>query len=181
MRPAVFLLALPLALLACSDQEQADSGEVPGEATAVAAAASIPASQPGEYLTEASLLEFDIAGMPAGQVDSLRSTFASELGQANRACLTPEQAQQGPKALVQQMVESDCAVSRLDVAGTTMNGEMQCIGEGGLSGTIRIDGTMASDSASMVIETVQSIPGLPGEGARMKMRFDSRRVGACAA
>ena len=83
--------------------------------------------------------------------------------------------------MLKQMAESDCAITSLDVSGNGMKGEMTCKGEGGLNGTVKVEGTSAGGTSSMTLETIQTVPGLPGEGARLKWRTDARRVGECAA
>ena len=175
-RSPIAALAFALALAACSGgEEETDEGLDAG------ALEGAPQMRPGLYESSGTLLEFDVPGVPASQIESVRSMMAETMSTASTFCLTQEEIDEGPGRMVQQMAESDCTVSNLDVSSNSMSGEMQCRGEGGLNGSVKIDGTMRGDSSTMVMETIQSMPGIPGEGARMKMQIDSRRIGECPA
>ncbi|MXO59420.1 DUF3617 family protein [Altererythrobacter salegens] len=171
--------ALVLGLAACSSGEDADEAVEVGPAAGQADAA--PAIQAGQYEARTTLLEFEVAGLPEEKVKTLRSAFADELEKPTAFCLTAEQAQKGREEILKKMAESDCTITTLDMTEAGMTGEMNCKGQGGLSGTVKIAGTSAGGTSSMTLETIQSIPNLPGEGARMKWRTDARRVGECSA
>ena len=174
-------LALPLALAACSggdeDVVEEDAG-LSGEEVAAQLEAA-PRAEPGQYETSVELLEFEVPGMPASQTDAVKQMMAVEFSKASTFCLTPEQAEEGPQRMVQQMAESNCTFGRYDVTGSSIDGEMTCTGEQGFDGTVRVSGTMSGDTSSMTMETIHKVPGMPGEGARMKMQMDSRRIGEC--
>jgi hypothetical protein len=179
--PPLAAICLPLALAACSGGEDGATDEGLDEQDVAERLADAPAIEPGLYESSGTLLEFEMAGMPQGQGESLRSMMAAEMAKPTTFCMTPEQAAQGRGEMLQHMAESDCTVTRLDTSADGVSSEMQCRGEGGLNGTVTVDGTMSGDTSSVVFETVQSVPGAPGEGARMKMRIDSRRIGPCPA
>ncbi len=174
---AVFLLGLA----GCSGGDDADSGEAMDAGAVAEQMDKAPAIEAGQYEGRTTLLEFEISGLPEAQVNTLRSTFAGELEKPTSFCITPEQAKNGREAMLRQMAESDCSITSLDATGTGIKGEMNCKGKGGLNGTVKVEGTSARGTSSMTLETVQSIPGMPGEGARMKWRTDARRVGECSA
>lgn len=178
--PTLAAICLPLTLAACSGGDDAADEGLDADEVAAALEGS-PQMRPGLYESSGTLLEFDVPGVPASQIESVRSMMAESMGATNTFCLTQEEIDEGPGRMVQQMAESDCTVSNLDVSSNSMSGEMQCRGEGGLNGSVKIDGTMRGDSSTMVMETIQSMPGIPGEGARMKMQIDSRRIGECPA
>ena len=178
--PPLAALCLPLALAACSSgEDEAAEGALDSEEIASQLEQG-PTAIPGEYRTTATLLEFEIAGVPEAQAESVRSMLADSMEQPATYCLTQEEADRGPGEMLQKMAESDCTVTRLDTTPDSISGEMQCSGEGGLNGSVTVDGTMRGETSTMVFETIHSVPGIPGEGARLKMQVESRRIGECA-
>ena len=171
--------ALVLGLAACSGGKDADSGQGMSADEVANQLDNASTVEPGQYQARTTLLEFEIAGMPEAQVNTVRSMFAGELEKPTTFCLTPEQAKQGRGEMLQKMAESDCSITSLDINGGSMKGEMNCKGNGGLKGTVKVEGTSSGDSSSMTLETTQTVPGIPGEGARLKWRTDARRVGEC--
>lgn len=177
--PPLAALCLPLALAACSGGEEADTGEALDADDVVSRMDEGPQLRPGQYEATASLLEFEVPGVPVSQTDAVKQMISAEFAKTNTFCLTPEQAEGGPREMVQQMAESNCSFDRYDVTGTALDAEMSCAGGGGLEGSVKVNGTIEGETSSMVMETIHQVPGVPGEGARMKLQMDSRRVGEC--
>lgn len=179
--PPLAALCLPLALAACSGGEDADSEAALDTDEVVSRMDEAPQLEPGQYETTATLLEFDVPGVPASQTDAVKRQLAPQFASKHSYCLTPEQAEGGPREAIQQMAESNCSFSRYNVAGNELDAEMSCAGQGGLEGSVKVSGTISGDSSTMVMETIHKDAGIPGEGARMKLQMDSRRTGDCAA
>ena len=177
--PPLAALCLPLALAACSSGEDEAAGDPLDADEVVARMDEGPGLRAGQYQSTATLLEFEVPGVPASQSDSVKQMMSAEFAKANTFCITPEQAEDGPRHMVQQMAESDCTFGRYDVTGNSLDAEMSCSGAGGFDGSVTVSGTFEGDSSSMVMETIHKVPGMPGEGARMKLQMDSRRIGEC--
>jgi hypothetical protein len=182
-RPIISIAALVLVLSACSGGEKdADSDKaVSIEDAAARAAGGQPKLEPGKYEVTTRLLEFEMAGMPAGQAETMKSMMGGEFEKPHSYCLTAEEAEEGPRRMVSHLPQGDCRMVDFSATSNSVSGEMQCAVEGGASGTTRFAGTFASDSSSMTMESDQQLPGLAGKGMHMKMRVDSRRVGECTA
>ena len=172
---------LSFALAACSGGEEEQTGQTLDADEVAERIDAAPELRPGQYESKVALIEFDVPGMPASQSDSVKKMMEAEFAKTNTFCLTPEQAEEGPRQMVQQMAKSNCAFSRYDVDGNSLNAEMSCSGGGGMTGSVKVSGSIEGDSSSMVMESVNKVPGMPGEGARMKMQVDSRRIGNCPA
>jgi len=176
--------ALPLVaamlLAACGGNSDANGdGQISGDEAAVAAQGMVK-PQPGQYRTTAELIDFDMPGMTDQQKAQMRSAMAASLAQGNTTCLTPEQSERnGPKQMVQDMAEGDCTIKTFDVSGNNIVAEMQCAGQGGPNGVVRMEGEMAEERSTMTMEFNQD---LGGQGqAHIKMRMNSQRTGDCPA
>jgi hypothetical protein len=182
-RTTIGVSALALALSACSSGEKAaDSGKAVGPADAAAKVAGAQIKlQPGEYESTMKVLEFAMAGVPAGQLDRMKGMMGGQMEKPHRYCFTPEQAAQGPKQLVSRMQQGDCKMSDFNSSANSFSGTMQCTFQGRGSSTTKFAGTYASDGSTMTMESDQQMPGLPGKGMHMKMQVETRRVGDCAA
>jgi hypothetical protein len=179
-RTTIGITALALALSACSSGEKADSGKAisPQDAAAKVAGAQIKL-QPGEYESTMKVLEFSMAGMPAGQLDQMKGMMTGPMEKPHRSCLTPEQAAAGPKQLVSRMQDGDCKMSDFKSGANSVSGTMHCTFQGRGTSTTKFAGTYAADGSTMTMESDQQMPGMPGKGMHMKMQVDTRRVGDC--
>lgn len=179
--PLFAALSLSFALAACSGDEPEESGEALDSDEVVSRMDEGPQLRPGRYQSQATLLEFEVPGVPASQTEAAKEAHSPQFAREHAFCLTPEQAEGGPREMVQRMAESNCSFGRYDVTGSSLDAEMTCRGGGGFEGSVAVNGTIEGDSSSLVMETIHKVPGLPGEGARMKLRMDSRRIGDCPA
>ncbi len=173
---AIAPLAAALALAGCGKSEP-DEGKV-GMDEVAAAAGEMPRPQPGQYSSTIELLDFDVPGLNDAMKQQMRSAAESGLAQGNSFCLTEEEAAQGPERMVQNMAESNCTFQRFDVSGGTIDAQMSCAGEGGITGDVKLTGTMSTQSSSITMDMNQEIPG--AGTTHMKMKVDSRRTGECA-
>jgi hypothetical protein len=179
-RTTIGITALALTLSACSSGEKADSGKAisPQDAAAKVAGAQIKL-QPGEYESTMKVLEFSMAGMPAGQLDRMKGMMAGPMEKPYRSCLTPEQAAAGPRELVSRMQQGDCKMSDFKSSANSVSGTMHCTFQGRATSTSKFAGTYAADGSTMTMESDQQMPGMQGKGMHMKMQVDTRRVGEC--
>jgi hypothetical protein len=178
-RSPIAALAFAFTLAACSGGEDAETDEGL-EADDVMAATAGADLIPGQYESRGTLLAFEVPGVPDSQIEPVRAMMAESMGQTHSYCLTQEEIDQGPGQMAQKMAESNCSVEGLRASGGVISGEMQCSGEDGLKGTVKLEGTMNGNSSTMTMETIQSVPGIAGEGARLKMQVEATRVGECA-
>ena len=180
--PILAAFCLPMALAACSSGEDAETEEgADGAGLTLGAGAQM---RPGLYEARSTLLEFqmpDMPGMPAGSMDGLKSAMATEMEKAHTFCLTPEEARAGPQDMMKHLAESNCTMANFNVTANSMSGEMRCNDPEGMNGTVKVEGTFSGDSSTSTMEWSQTGPGLPGEGVRMKIRSESRRIGECPA
>jgi len=178
---AIHTLPLVAAMLlaACGGNSDADGDGKISSDEAAAAAQGMVQPRPGQYRTTAELLDFDMPGMTDQQKDQMRQLMAGSMAEGNTTCLTPEQAaQNGAKKMVQDMAEGDCTIKTFDVSGNNVVAEMECAGQGGPKGVVRMEGEMAAESSTMTMEFNQDVPG-QGQ-AHIKMRMNSQRIGECA-
>ena len=179
---AIHTLPIVAAILlaACGGNSDADGdGKISGD-EAAAAAEGMVQPRPGQYRTTAELLDFDMPGMTDQQKDQMRQLMAGSMAEGNTTCLTREQAaQNGAKKMVQDMAEGDCTIKTFDVSGNNVVAEMECAGQGGPKGVVRMEGEMAAESSTMTMEFNQDVPG-QGQ-AHIKMRMNSQRIGECEA
>ncbi|RKF21795.1 DUF3617 domain-containing protein [Altericroceibacterium spongiae] len=180
-----FPLVAAMALAACGGngaKEEGTDESAPLSQEEVASKANGMIRQtPGQYQTSVELLDFDIPGLSEERAGQLKDMFAKSVADGNTYCLTQEDADKGPEAMLQQLAEADCTFKSLDVNGAKVDADMTCKGAGGADGNFKLNGTMEKESSEMLMEINQSIPNLPGEGkAVMKMKMNSKRVGECS-
>lgn len=173
-------LAAALMLAACGGSADEDGDGKLSEGEVAEAAEGMPKPLPGQYRTSAELVEFDIPGLPDEAKQQMQTAMAGGLAQANTTCLTKEQADKnGAEQMVKGLAEGNCTMQKFDVSGNSIVAEMQCAGEGGPQGQVRMEGQMAADSSNMTMEFDQELGG--GQKAHIKMRMNSQRIGDCAA
>ena len=181
-RTTICVVASAMVLSACSGgQKSADSGKSAGAADVAAKVASSEIKlQPGEYESTMKVLEFTMPGMPAGELDRMKSMMGGQMEKPHRYCFTPAQAAEGPKQLVSRMQQGDCKMSDFNSSAGSVSGTMQCSFNGRGSSTTHFTGTYRSDGSTMTMESDQQMPGMAGKGMHMKMSVDTRRVGECS-
>lgn len=180
-KTTISIAVLALALSACSGGQKAEKSQAssPQDAAAKVAAAQIKL-QPGEYESTMKVLEFTMAGMPAGMGDRMKDAMVGEMQKPRRYCFTPEQAAEGPRQLVSRMQQGDCKMSDFKSSADSVSGTMQCSFNGRGSSTTKFEGTYRADGSTMTMESDQQMPGMAGKGTHMKMQVDTRRVGECS-
>ena len=175
-----FVHALPIfaaiALAACSGK--ADD-ELAGEAlsadeVAGAAAADFAMPRPGQYRTTQELVDFTMPGLPAGQMEMIRSQFAAGASEPHTYCVNEQMTRE---KWLSDMAESDCTVDSSAATADGINMVMSCTGTGGVVGQMTLNGTTTTEGSDMVMSFKQAIPNM-GDST-IKMRVKSERVGDC--
>lgn len=181
MRPILCLpLGAAILLTACGGgaEDLAADGEVTGEELAAAIDGAVQ-PRPGQYRNSIELLEFDIPGLTGQAKEQMREMAGSQMQQATEFCLTPEQAaENGAQKMAENMAEGNCTFGKFTVAGGDLDAEMQCSGEGGVTSSVKMAGTMGAESSDMTMELDQDMAG--AGKVHMKMRVQSERIGDCA-
>jgi hypothetical protein len=178
-RTAMSVAALALALSACSSGENAGDKATGAEDAASKIAATQIKLQPGEYESTIKVLEFAMAGIPAGQSERMKGMMGGEMEKSHRYCFTEADAAQGPKQLVSRMQQGDCKMADFKSSANSVSGTMHCSFKGGATSTTQFAGTYASDGSTMTMASDQQMPGMAGKGMHMKMQVDTHRVGEC--
>lgn len=173
--PIVAILAPVLMLAACSGQDEAASGDAAEEMAA--AAADGPQPQPGQYRTTAELLEFNIPGAPPEAADMMRSAFSQGAAEATTYCLTPEDAATSREEMLKNMAESDCTVSRFNMADGRFDAALSCPTGQGVSGDVTMTGTMSETGSDIEMTFATEVPG--AGPATIRMHMVSERIGDC--
>ena len=175
-------LAAAILLAACNGNGETDAdgdGKISADELA-AETADLVQPRPGQYRTTAEIVEFDVPGMADEQKQMMRTMMAQGAAQASLSCLTPEDAEKnGARQMVEKLAEGDCEIKSFNVAGGTVDAEMQCAGGGGPAGTVKMQGVMEAEKSTMTMEFDQSLGG--ATQAHIKMRMNSERIGDCPA
>ncbi len=139
-------------------------------------AAAMP--EPGQYRSTQELLEFEMPGLSEDMAGMIRSAFAEGAAEESTYCLTAEEAGNAREQMLENMAESDCEVSRFDMAGGTIDAAMSCPTGEGVTGDVALTGTMDSNGADMVMSFSTDVPSMGA--ASIRMRVVSERIGECS-
>jgi hypothetical protein len=166
-----------IALAACSgnaDEELAGEA-LSADEVAGAAAADFTMPRAGEYRTTQELIEFTLPGLPAEQMEMVRSQFAAGAAQPHTYCVNEQMTRE---QWLSQMSESNCTVSSsaADAGGIDM--VMSCTGAEGVAGRVALKGTTTAEGSDMEMTFTQAIPNMGDSTIRMRVK--SERVGDCA-
>lgn len=179
----LFPIAAAIALSACgsSDSEKTAGDGAPMSKEDVAAkAGNMIHQKPGQYETQGELLDFSIPGMSDERAKQMQGMFADAVKNASNYCLTKEDADKGPEQMLQQIAESDCSFTQLDVQGAKINADMVCNAAGGKPSNVTINGTMEEEGSDMTMDISQPLPNVPGNAKMtMKMKVKTKRIGEC--
>ena len=172
-----------LALVACGGGESDESG-TGGETVAMSEAAEMMQDavqpEPGQYRTSIEVRNFSIDGLPDAQAAQMEQMMSGQVATRNTFCLTPEEAEEGPERMVEEMASGDCVFDRFDYSGGSLAADMRCTGEGGVEGSYHLEGEMTAQSSDMQMAIDQKLPGMADGRMRMEMHVRSDRVGDCS-
>jgi len=135
----------------------------------IAAAGSGLPILPGKWQTIVTLTDLKMPGAPPGLGAAIRARPTKIT-----ACLTPAQAANGPRAVLQGS-KGKCRYTRFDVAGGRFNAVMQCAFG---------SGTMTTTSTGSYTATTMDVVGsatmkTPSGITTTKSRLVGRRIGPC--
>lgn len=134
----------------------------------LAASGSLPI-QPGKWQTTVTILDVQMEGGPPGVAAGMRG----QPPQVATACVTPQQAANGPRS-VMEASKGKCQYTSFNASGGRLTGVMACtFGSGGM--TVTSNGTYTATSLDISGTSVMT--------GRMRMTTRThtvaRRIGAC--
>ena len=139
---------------------------------AVPALAAPPSVQPGRWESTTQIVEIEAPGLPpqAAQMMKGRSMKFNY-------CVTPEDAADGPKKMLEQSQKSngECKMLKYEISGNRMDAEMQCSSKD--MGTSRI--TMLGEFSETAYNVDMSMSSNGGPFQRMVSSIKAKRLGAC--
>jgi len=128
--------------------------------------------KPGKWEHKVELLDIQSKGMPKQFLDGMRSAIST----TTTSCLTPDQAAQGPRRLLQRanLEKMHCRFDKAEMAGGTISSVMTCDMPGG---------TMTVHSTGTYSATEYAVDGEMTQTGRMdlseKTRTTGRWIGEC--
>lgn len=172
-------VAMALMLAGCGSEPAA---EKPAD-TVIAQVNEMTKPLPGLYETVVELKELTVPGIPADQVDMMNQQMGVKSSRTETTCLTKADTDQGFQTLVRKMgqmgQEADCAISKFDTSGRTLNAALSCTARTGAKMAMDVGGTVAPDRSDLTMTMKGSHHMLPGQEMTMVMHAVSRRVGDC--
>lgn len=166
MRIILMGSALALTLSACGGAKD------PNEAAKESMAKS--QLKPGEYSMKMNITKLEMPGMPAAQLEQMKTQMASSMPTSN-FCLTAEQAKAGAEEMYKKMGQGDCKFDKFSDTGSAVSGTMNC-NSGGMAMTMTFNGTKSETSSSTDSEMQMKGPtGTMVMGSHIEMN----RVGDC--
>ncbi len=166
---ALAIASLVCVVAACSPpaQQQTDGGSNLSVENGGTGASSM---EPGQYRTTVTILEMNIPGVPAQNINMQPTT--------SEDCVTATDIAEFTR---HSMVEADngetCTQNNMTAAGGHIDGQATCSGDGG-SRTMHMTGTYTSNHIEMEIASSAAMPN-GGGNMTQRMRMVSERVGAC--
>jgi len=127
--------------------------------------------EPGRYEAEIEVLSIDIPGAPK----QLGGIMKRAMSRTTKYCLTPEEVEEGFRAMTERSNEGDCTTDRYSYSGGQLDAVLTCRNDGR---TMRIEmsGTGTPTSADIVSKMSGDMGMGPGE---IQMRVKHRRLGGC--
>jgi hypothetical protein len=185
MKPTAALTAVIMATLsaACDsgpkvDVKDANASEV-GDAVRESGIAGNDAFQvrPGKWESKVAILEMDFPDMPPGMQESMKKTIAAHQPSGFTSCLTPEQARK-PKEDFFAGKDNNCRYDHFKMGDGKIDAKMRCA-TGPAVQVMEMAGSYSPDSYTMTVTSTRDGGAGPGGVAKMKMRMDATRLGAC--
>ncbi|MFM6931981.1 MAG: DUF3617 domain-containing protein [Novosphingobium sp.] len=153
-----------------ADGAAGTSSSLPDKAAAAIGAMHF---EPGLYQATVDIKAFDMPGMPAGALASVKSGMA---GKPVTYCLSAEDAAKGMEAMKQHMAKGQCQFEKFDVSNGTIDTSMTCqmgpqtmhtVGHGTFTDT----GTVVASTADMT--------GAGGKKIHIEQVTTTKRIGDC--
>lgn len=127
--------------------------------------------EPGRYEADIEALSIDIPGAPKQMSGIMKRAMSRKV----KYCLTPEDVEEGYRAMTERSNEGDCTTDRYSFSGGQLDAVLTCRADGR---TMRIEmtGTGTATSADIVSKMSGDMGMGPGE---IQMRVKHRRLGEC--
>ena len=170
-------LAAALMLSACGANDTPKTAEeVQG------AAARIMKPRAGQYRSTARLIDISVPGLPQAQVDQAKAAFAGAASRARTYCLSQAEVDKGFEEMTRKLGEgvngAKCSFKKFDASQTTIDAQMNCTGGNGLNAQVAMNGTVAAEKQTMIMNMKQQQPGMPA-AIKMTMEVVNERIGDC--
>lgn len=135
--------------------------------------------RPGEWKSTGKIEEMTIPGLPPEQSARMKEAMAKSGIHEFSTCLTEQDVKQPEGKFFTG--NDDCRYDHFTMSGGKIDASMRCTPAGGGTQIMTMKGTYAPERYSMQMDMKSE--GMPGaQGAMtMRMRVDSKRVGACKA
>lgn len=166
---------LALALSACGDSGSDSGGETMSVEEVRAAAEDAIVPQPGLYRATMELTGVEIGGLPAGEIDMVRTMMGGT--QTIEYCLTQQQVDGGFAEMLLQSQGEQCTFERFETQGSGIDAAMTCPGPDGQPLRVTVDGTGTETSSTMNMTMEREVPGVGI--ANIGMRAEHVRIGDC--
>jgi hypothetical protein len=174
---------LAMLLAACDsspsvDVKDANMSEV-GKAVARSGIAKDDSFQvnPGKWESKVTVEAIEIPGMPAAVREQMKKGFAEHQATGFTSCLTPEQAKK-PKEDFFAGKDNNCRYDHFKMGDGKIDAKMRCDG-GGATQVMAMAGSYSPEAYTMTVETIREGRAGPGGEAKMKLRMEAKRIGAC--
>ena len=179
-KSVVLLLGSGLALAACNRGPQVHEENASVEDVAAKVRDATGGGQfirAGEWKSTGSIEEMTIPGLSAADSARMKQAMAKSGIHEFSTCLTEEDVKQPEGKFFTG--SDDCRYDHFTMSGGKIDAALRCQAAGGVTNIMTMKGTYAPESYNMRMEmTSKGAPG--GQGAMtMKMKVDSKRVGAC--
>lgn len=131
----------------------------------------------GEWQSTGKIEELTIPGLPPEQATRMKEAMAKSGMHEFNTCLTEEDVKQPQGKFFTG--SDDCRYDHFTMSGGKIDAAMRCTPAGGGTQIMTMKGTYSPDSYSMQMDMKSAgAPGQPGS-MTMRMRVDSKRIGAC--
>ena len=180
MRNSIALIACALPLAACNNspqvhEENASVDEVAASVREATGGARF--IRAGEWKSSGTIEEMSIPGMSAADSARMKQAMAKSGIHEFSTCLTEEDVKQPEGKFFTG--NDQCRYDHFTMNGGKIDAAMRCDAQGGGTQVMTMKGNYSPESYSMRMEMKTSAaPGTPG-AMTMRMRVESKRVGAC--
>lgn len=179
-RTLLVLAASTVALAACNrgpdvHEENASVGEVAEKVREATGGGQF--IRAGEWKSTGTIEEMTIPGMSDAESARMKQAMAKSGIHEFTTCLTEQDVKQPEGKFFTG--NDQCRYDHFTMSGGKIDAAMRCDAAGGGSQVMTMKGNYSPDSYSMSMEMkTAGAPGAPG-AMTMRMRVDSKRVGAC--
>jgi hypothetical protein len=180
MKHALAVIIPALALVACGKGPQVHEKNASVDEVAEKVRQATGGGQfikAGEWKSVTTIQEMDVPGMPPEAAAQMKAAMAKNGAHEFTTCLTEEDVKQ-PKGKF-FTGNDQCRYDHFNMSGGKIDAAMSCKADGAGTQVMTMTGTYSPESYSMQMSMkAEDMPG-PTSGMTMKMKVDSKRLGAC--